>query len=173
MNAGTELHEAMINGLEEINRMLVFWKISESSVYPFRSRARGSFYDVFIDLHRQIIRYYAHAVCHSSSTQTSRARENLLGWNGWKAETKSMNELNQNCQTYLEAAQRKTSQDGMAAQLVEIHNSRLALEDISRSLEEIQFQYENQLEGKLLGHLHADFKGHKNANPERVQGTCE
>ncbi|KAK1855629.1 hypothetical protein CCHR01_01804 [Colletotrichum chrysophilum] len=173
VNAGTELHEAMMAGLEEINRMLVFWKISESSVYPFRSHARKDFYNIFIDLHSHIIRYYAHAVYHLSSTQLSRARENLVGWNGWKAETKSINDLNLNCQNYLKAAQRKALQDSMEMKLVDIHNSRIALKEISRILEEIQIQYKDQLEARLLESLHADFKGHKNANPERVQGTCE
>ncbi|KAK2764748.1 hypothetical protein CKAH01_04913 [Colletotrichum kahawae] len=173
VKAGTELHDSLLAGLEEINRMLVSWKISESTVYPFRSHARRSFYNIFIDLHRHIIRYYAHAVCHLSSTQLSRARENLVGWNGWEAETKSISELNQNCQSYLEAAQRKAFQETMEMKLVEIHNSRLALKNISRSLEEIQFHYEDQLEGRLLESLHAEFKGHKNANPERVKGTCK
>ncbi|KAH0438016.1 hypothetical protein CcaCcLH18_03508 [Colletotrichum camelliae] len=171
LKAGTELHEAMLAGLEKINRMLVFWEISESSVYPFRSHARKSFYNVFIELHHQIIRYYAHAICHLSSRQRSRAWEKLVGWNGWEADTKSINELNETCQSYLEVAQLKVSQDAMESRLVEIYNSRRSIEEISQSLKEIQFRYEDKIEGDLLGTLYADFKGHKNANPERVQGT--
>ncbi|KXH62310.1 hypothetical protein CSAL01_09796 [Colletotrichum salicis] len=173
VKAGTELHDTMLAGLEEINRMLVFWNISETSVCPFRSHEKKGFYGVFIEFHHQIIRYYPHATCHLSSPQRSRAWENLVGWNGWEADTKSINDLNQSCQSYLEIVQLQVSQDSMESQLVEIYNSRLALEDISQSLKEIQYRYEDQIERAPLDSLYGDFKGHKNTNPERVQGTYD
>ncbi|KAF6790005.1 hypothetical protein CSOJ01_14660, partial [Colletotrichum sojae] len=174
MTVSTDLNDAMLEGLESINRIQVFWKMYEDSTSANTQPEANALLDLVVMLYSQIVEYHARVVCHLSNAQMRRAWDDVGGGNAWKSEAEKVEKIHQSCRECLDQAQGEEAQKSADGQLHEIQQSREILQNIYEILNETRRQYDDKTEREILEQLFADHETYKNSlNPRRVGGTCE
>jgi hypothetical protein len=168
----------MLKGFNSISDIQVYWKLCEKSY--LQSSNRGIYQDLIEPLgklYSYVIEYQARVICHLSSAQLSRAWKNVTGWDDWNGNATNIDNLSRRYSNFIPPLQEQEIRKNRDDQLREMHESRTILDEIRHSIKEDgkqnQRNYEDQKERDLLHHLSADYKGYKDFNPPRVQGTCE
>ncbi|KAF9880905.1 hypothetical protein CkaCkLH20_01947 [Colletotrichum karsti] len=172
LTVGTDLNEAMLEGLESVTRVQVFWKMYETSASTETNSK--DFVDLVTNLYSMIIEYQARVVCHLSLRQRSRAWVNVIDGTAWEGKAENVNRVDQQCRIYLDQTQKQNAEEKWETQISEILKSREILEHIHAALVTTRQQYEDETEQSILERLFADHEGYKNDfNPTRTKGTCE
>ncbi|KAI1077965.1 hypothetical protein F5B20DRAFT_549960 [Whalleya microplaca] len=174
LTSATSQNEAMLKGFESINDIQVYWNICENDYLKFSRR--NELIERIARLYSHIIEYQARVICHLSKTQLSRAWQKVAGWKDWDAKAQDVQKLSQQCSDYFDLNEKKKIEEQWSCQLQEIRKSRVILDTIRQILEASGRQtrqiYEDQKETELLRDLASDYKGNKDFNPRRVEGTC-
>ncbi|KAJ2989807.1 hypothetical protein NUW58_g3282 [Xylaria curta] len=175
---GTAQHEALLSGFDSISRVQVYWKVyQDASPEEVCLNSNVVVWAGFVELYSHIFEYQARAICHLSGTQLSRGWQKVAGWNDWEGKSSHVDELSEHCKECINVTQAKATHKKAAEQLEQIYESRAALEQIYKILEEERKQRLNDLqdqrERELLADLAADHETYKNFNPPKVPGTCE
>lgn len=156
----------MLEGLELINRIQLFWKMYEDSTSSNTIYMAGDFLDLIVKLYSKIFEYHARVVGHLSNSQIRRAWDAIGGGIGWKSEARKIEKIYQSCRECLDQAHREEVQRCVDAQLREIQQSRDILQNISDILDETRRQYDDNTEREILEQLFADHEIYKNSlNP--------
>ncbi|KAJ5675598.1 hypothetical protein N7462_008495 [Penicillium macrosclerotiorum] len=174
LTSGIEQNENMLEGLNTIGEIQIYWQVFEEN---FESEHKQH-YKVLIEplskLFSDIIEYHARVIHHLTSTQSSRARQDLRDSNAWTAITERIKTADESCRTrFIPLAQQAEVRRSRDLQLHELQSSR--------AIQEKSLEYSQQIElesqkTRLLGALAGaagDYQRYKDINPKRVPGTCE
>ncbi|KAI0155631.1 hypothetical protein BJ166DRAFT_467969, partial [Pestalotiopsis sp. NC0098] len=170
-------HATMISGFDSVQRVLVYWKIYQDA-FPddFNADNKSDSHNNLVDLYSHVFEFQARVICHLSSTQLSRAWQNVAGWNDWETKASHVNNLSNECKKCTDISRVQEAQEKCDQKLKEMFESRKALQEIHRIMVEANQQRlddrADNLERKLLEDLAANHESYKNFNPPKVEGTC-
>lgn len=172
-------NEAMLKGFNSIGDLQMYWQDCEN-FYPKGEHQQDypRFIESLVKLYSFLIEYQVQVICYLSSAQLSRAWQAVAGSGDWAKKIEDINILDKDCTAYLSFSKEKEIRKNRDAQLREMQESRIILNEICEVLEDSRQQsqrnYKDQLEGHLLGDLASDYEDFKNSsNPRRIAGTCE
>jgi hypothetical protein len=139
--------------------------------------------NVLVELYAQILEYQARVICHLSSAQRERAWETINRADDWEGKRTEIEKASKNCEPYIDAFKTSKAQEHFDRQWQQIEESVTIQKGILQVLDEIRketkWNYEDEMERKLLQDLVSDYEGEsdyeadKNFNPVKIEGTCE
>ncbi|PTB78374.1 hypothetical protein M440DRAFT_1328543, partial [Trichoderma longibrachiatum ATCC 18648] len=171
-------NEAMLKGFNSIGDVQIYWRICEEShLSPSNGPPHQQFNENLARLYSYIIEYQARVICHLSKWQLSRAWSGISSPGEWDAQIQQINRLDEECRNILGVLNADRIDKQWKEQLAKMQESQTLLDNIYQTLRESGREsrktYEDKRATDLLRDLASDYKGHKDFNPSRVQGTCE
>ncbi|KJR84975.1 uncharacterized protein SPSK_08353 [Sporothrix schenckii 1099-18] len=161
-------NEAMLDGFNSINDILVYWNAGEEILRNGNTGAH--FLKSLSNLYASIIEYQASVICHISKGQGSRALQSVVGAVNWVTKAQKIAKLNTACKDLVDISCRADIQRANDSTL---HGMR----DIVVALEQSELQTRDrereEKETELLRNLQCTYDSYKDFNRQRVQGTCE
>ncbi|RMZ79876.1 hypothetical protein DV737_g3201, partial [Chaetothyriales sp. CBS 132003] len=174
LTSSTTQNEAMLEGFNLIGHVQVYWRICEITYLGTERRtAYQELIEPIAKLYSYIIEYQAHAICHLSSAQLSRAWRNITDENKWAGKAREIDELSKRSREYISPLNENEIRERWNAQLKEIQTSHQIERDMVQTMKEgIQDEKERRL-FEDLARAAGTYERYKNINPRRVHGTCK
>ncbi|KAI3293870.1 hypothetical protein DTO002I6_4816 [Penicillium roqueforti] len=178
LTSSTTSNLAMLEGFDSIDHVQIYWDICEKTYLQSKD---GEEYQALIQplakVYSFILEYQARAICHFSKAQVSRAWENMTGESNWGKIRLTIEQLSDNCRSYVSPLKLGEVRRHRDRQLLEIKESRVILDGILDVLKadtsRNQKNYKDQNERGFLQALASDYEDGKNYNPLRIPGTCD
>ncbi|CAK7218369.1 hypothetical protein SBRCBS47491_003486 [Sporothrix bragantina] len=164
----TTQNEAMLDGFNSINDILVYWNAGEEILRNDNTGAH--FLKSLTNLYASIIEYQASVICHISKGQGSRAMQSVAGAVEWATKTQNIAKLNMACKDLVDVSCRADIQRANDRALQGMRDIVVALEQRERQTRDLE---RDKKERDLLRDLQCPYESYKDFNRQRVQGTCE
>ncbi|KAL6701080.1 hypothetical protein J3F84DRAFT_402945 [Trichoderma pleuroticola] len=150
--------EAMLKGFNLIGDIQMYWRIYEET---YLLSPNKSSYEQHLAKLRQL----------------SREWSDITTPGEWDKKIQEIQRLDEECRNILHVANAVEIERDWKEQLLEMQESRVSLDKMYNILleseAEVQKNYEDQKQKTLLQVLASDYEGHKDANPQKVEGTFE
>ncbi|KIH91045.1 ankyrin repeat-containing protein [Sporothrix brasiliensis 5110] len=161
-------NEAMLDGFNSINDILVYWNAGEEILRKGNTGAH--FLKSLSNLYASIIEYQASVICHISSGQGSRALKSVVGAVDWAKKAQKIAQLNTACKDLVDISCRADIQRANDSTLQGMRDIVVALE---QSEQQTHGRERDEKEAELLRNLQCPYDSYKDFNRQRVHGTCE
>ncbi|CAK7207096.1 hypothetical protein SEUCBS139899_009904, partial [Sporothrix eucalyptigena] len=161
-------NEAMLDGFNSINDILVYWNAAEEILRNDNTRA--DFVKSLTNLYASIIEYQASVICHISKGQGSRAVQSVVGAVEWATKAQNIAKLNTACKDLVDISCRADIQRANDRTLQGMRDIVVALKQNERQTRDCK---RDEKETDLLRDLQCPYDSYKDFNRQRVQGTCE
>lgn len=164
----------MIKGFTTISDIQLYWKTCEDTFLA--STAAHQYQDLKTPLatvYSHILEYQFRAICHLSSTQSSRGWRKVAGWSEWSDKASSIVKASDSCKAFLPPLQQREARENFSEQLSKLDSLCQTSQGILEAMHENR---RDDLEARLmetLAEAMPSYASDKDFNPPRVDGTCE